>query len=202
MKLYYYPGACSLAVHIVLREAGHTFSLDRVDLSAKTTADGEDYKLVNAKGYVPALCLDDGQVLTEAAVILQYLADLKPESGLAPPAGVMARYRLMEWLNFTASELHKTLGALFNVRITPEWKEHQIALFGRRADWLAGQLADRPYLLGAQFSVADAYLYTVVNWCNLFHIDLSPWPALQAFMARTGARPAVLAALKAEGLGA
>ena len=189
MKLYYYPGACSMAVHIVLREAGYAFAIDKVDLTAKTTAGGEDYKQVNAKGYVPALRLDDGQVLTEDAVILQYLADHKPESGLAPPAGSMERYRLMEWLNFIASEVHKTLGALFNPKITAEWKDHQVTLFGRRAGWLAEQLSDRPYLMGANFSIADAYLFTVLNWCNLFHIDLSLWPVLRDYMARIAARP-------------
>lgn len=200
MKLYYAPGACSLAVHIVLREAGYAFELDKVDLTTKTTAAGEDYRQVNGKGYVPALRLDDGQVLTEAAVCLQYLADQRPEAGLAPAAGSLARYRLMEWLNFTSSEIHKTLGALFNERATPDWQADRIALFGRRAGWLAGQLADRPYLMGAEFSVADAYLYTVLRWCRLFRIDLGPWPALPDYMARIAARPAVQAAMAAEGL--
>lgn len=200
MKLYYAPGACSLAVHIVLREAGYDFELDRVDLAAKTTAGGEDYTQVNGKGYVPALRLDDGQVLTEAAVIVQYLADHKPASGLAPPAGGMARYRLMEWLNFIAAEIHKTLGALFNSQATPDWKADRIALFGRRAAWLEGQLAGRPYLMGADFSVADAYLFVVLRWCGLFQIDLGPWPLVRDYMTRVAERPAVQAALKAEGL--
>lgn len=200
MKLYFYPGACSMAVHIVLIEAGYTFDIDKVDLAAKTTAGGEDYKTVNAKGYVPALRLDDGQVLTEDAVMLQYLADQRPTAGLAPPLGSMERYRLMEWLNFIATEIHKTLGTLFNPKLTPEWKANQLALFGRRADWLAGRLADNPYLMGEKFSIADAYLFTVLNWCRLFQIDLQPWPAIQTFMARIGGRPAVLAAMQAEGL--
>lgn len=200
MKLYYYPGACSLAVHIVLREAGYDFELDKVDLANKTTASGEDFRMVNAKGYVPALRLDDGQVLTEDAVILQYLADLKPEAGLAPRAGGLECYRQLEWLNFIATEIHKTLGALFNPRITPEWKDCQIALFGRRAAWLSRQLADQPYLTGQNFSIADAYLFAVLGWCKLFNIDLSPWPNLLDFMARIAARPAVQAAMKAEGL--
>jgi glutathione S-transferase len=200
MKLYYAPGACSLAVHIVLREAGYAFDLDRVDLSSRKTAGGEDYTVVNGKGYVPALRLDDGQVLTEAAVIVQYLADHRPASGLAPAAGEMARYRLLEWLNFIAAEIHKTLGALFNSQATPEWKADRIALFGRRAAWLEGQLAGRSYLMGADFSVADAYLFTVLRWCGLFNIDLGPWPLLRAYMARVGERPAVQAALKTEGL--
>lgn len=200
MKLYYYPGACSMAVHIVLREAGYAFDIDKVDLAAQRTDAGEDYRQVNAKGYVPALRLDDGQVLTEVAVILQYLADHKPEAGLAPSAGTMERYRLMEWLNFIATEIHKTLGALFHPGITPEWKAHQIELFGRRAGWLEGQMAGRPYLMGEHFSVADPYLFTVVNWCRLFHIELQPWPALMNYMARLAERSTIRATLKAEKL--
>lgn len=198
MKLYYYPGACSMAVHIVLREAGYTFDIDKVDLTAQATAGGEDYQAVNGKGYVPALRLDDGQVLTEVAVILQYLADQKPGTALAPPAGTLERYRLMEWLNFIASEIHKTLGALFNRGITPEWKAHQIELFGRRATWLEGRLGGQSYLMGDAFSVADAYLYTVLRWCALFDLDLSPWPAIREHMARVAGRAAVQATLKAE----
>jgi len=200
MKLYYSPGACSLAVHIVLREAGYPFDLERVDLAAKKTATGEDYNPINAKGYVPALKLDDGQVLTENAVILQYLADQRPAAGLAPPMGSMARYRLMEWLNFTASEIHKTLGALFNPSMTPEWKENQIALFGNRIDWLADRLAGQTWLMGEPFSIADAYLFTVLTWCPRFHIELGRWPVIQDYEARVAARPAVQAALRAEGL--
>lgn len=200
MKLYYYPGACSLAAHIVLREAGYDFELDQVDLASKTTASGEDYRQVNPKGYVPALRLDDGQVLTEDAVILQYLADLNPAAHLAPAAGGLECYRELEWLNFIATEIHKTLGALFNPRITPEWKEQQIALFGRRAAWLSRQLGDRPYLMGENYSIADAYLFTVLGWCRHFDIDLGSWPNLSAYMARIAARPAVQAAMEAEGL--
>jgi glutathione S-transferase len=202
MKLYYYPGACSMAAHIVLREAGIEFELDKVDLAVRTTASGEDYKQVNPKGYVPALRLDDGQVLTEDGVILQYLADLRPEAGLAPVMGSMERYRLMEWLNFIATEVHKTLGALFNPKITPEWKENQIALFGRRAEFLDRWLASHHHLMGDAFGIADAYLFTVVNWCNLFHIDLTGWPDLANYMARMAGRPAVQAAMKAEGVSA
>ncbi|MDD5366508.1 MAG: glutathione transferase GstA [Gallionellaceae bacterium] len=200
MKLYYYPGACSMAVHIALREAGYAFDLDKVDLAAKTTAGGEDYNQVNAKGYVPALRLDDGEVLTEVAAILQYLADHKPDAGLAPPAGSLAHYRLLEWLNFIATEIHKTLGALFNPQAGPDWKADRIALFTRRAGWLDGQLADRPFLMGTDFSVADAYLFTVLRWCGLMQIDLGPWPGLRGYMARIAERPAVQAAMQAEGL--
>jgi glutathione S-transferase len=200
MKLYYYPGASSMAVHIVLREAGYAFELDRVDLAAKTTASGEDYMQVNGKGYVPALRLDDGQVLTEDAVILQYLADHRPEAGLAPPTGTLERYRLMEWLNFVASELHPALGALFNPKMTPEWREAQIDRFGRRAGWLAGQLQGRSYLMGERYTVADAYLYTALGWCDWLKVDLGPWPVFRDYMARIGARPAVQEAMRAERL--
>lgn len=200
MKLYFYPGACSMAPHIVLREAGYRFDLDKVDLAKKQTASGENYSQVNPKGYVPALRLDDGQVLTEAAVILQYLADHKPESGLAPKAGTLERYRLMEWLNFIAAEIHKTLGALFNPRITPEWKDDRIALFGRRCDFVARALDGKPYLMGDKFGVADAYLFTILGWANLFKLDMGKWPALQSYAERIAARPAVREAMKAEGL--
>ncbi len=200
MKLYFYPGACSMAPHIVLREAGYQFDLDKVDLAKKQTASGEDYTKVNPKGYVPALRLDDGQVLTEAGAILQYLADHKPESGLAPKAGTLERYRLMEWLNFIASEVHKTLGALFNPKITPEWKNDRIALFSRRCDFLVRTLDGKPYLMGDKFSVADAYLFTILGWANLFKLDMSKWPALQNYSSRIAARPAVQQAMKAEGL--
>ncbi|MGH8710076.1 MAG: glutathione transferase GstA [Burkholderiales bacterium] len=200
MKLYYYPGACSMAPHIVLREAGYTFDLDKVDLANKRTTSGEDYSKVNPKGYVPAIKLDDGQVLTEVAVILQYLTDQKPQSGLAPKAGTMERYRLMEWLNFVATEIHKTLGALFNPNITPEWKENQLTLFGKRCEILTRNLGGKQYLMGDKFSLADAYLFTILNWSNFLNVDMSKWPELKDYMARVAARPAVKEAMKAEGL--
>ena len=200
MKLYYYPGACSMAVHIALREAGIPFDLDKVDLAKHQTANGEDYYKINPKGYVPALRLDDGQVLTEDAVLLQYVADQKPQSGLAPKAGTMERYRLMEWLNFISSEVHKTLGALFNPKITPEWKEDRIALFGRRCDFLVKTLGSKPYLTGDKFTIADAYLFTILGWANLFKLDMNKWPALTEYTGRVAARPAVKEAMKAEGL--
>ncbi|MHB8534798.1 MAG: glutathione transferase GstA [Sulfuricaulis sp.] len=200
MKLYFYPGACSMAVHIALREAGHKFELDKVDLARHQTAGGEDYYTVNPKGYVPALRLDNGQVLTEDAVLLQYVADQKPESGLAPKAGTLERYRLMEWLNFISSEIHKTLGALFNPKITPEWKEDRIALFGRRCDYLVRELGGKPFLMGNKFTIADAYLFTVLGWAKLFKLDMGKWPALKEYTARIAARPAVQETLKAEGL--
>lgn len=200
MKLYYYPGACSMAPHIALREAGLPFDLVQVDLAKKQTANGEDYLKINPNGYVPTLRIDDGEYLTEVAVLLQYIADKKPGTGLAPKAGTMERYRLMEALNFISSELHKTLGALFNPKITPEWKEDRIALFGRRCDSIAHKLGSRPYLMGGKFTVADAYLFTILNWTNLFKIEMDKWPKLKDYMARVAARPAVKEAMKAEGL--
>jgi glutathione S-transferase len=200
MKLYYSPGACSMAPHIVLREAGYQFDLVKVDIPNKKTAGGDDYWKVNPKGYVPALQLDDGQVLTEVGVICQYLADQKPESGLAPKFGTMERYRLMETLNFAASEIHKQIGALFNPKMTPEMKEVQLGVIERRFNALEKALEGKQYATGDKFSVADAYLFTVLNWTGMHKIDLGKWPNIQSFMARVGARPAVQETLKAEGL--
>ena len=200
MKLYYAPGACSLAVHIVLREAGYKFDLVKVDLRKHLTETGEDFFAINPKGYVPALVLDDGTLLTEDASILQYLADRKPETKLAPLAGTMERVRVNEWLTFISSEIHKTLGALFNPKITPEWKDNQVALFDRRCKILAAALDEQPYLTGERFTIADAYLFTILGWTNLFKLDLSKWPAIAGFVGRVADRPAVQAAMKAEGL--
>ena len=200
MKLYFTPGACSMAPHIVLREAGYGFDLEKVDLATKRTADGGDYTRINPKGYVPALRLDDGQILTEVGVILQYLADRKPASGLASAAGTMDRYRLMEWLNFVATEIHKQLSPLFNPKITPEWKEDRIALFGRRCDYLVQALGGKPYLMGDRYTIADAYLFTILGWAIYFKLDMSQWPALKEYADRIAARPAVKEAMRAEGL--
>lgn len=200
MKLYFYPGACSMAPHIVLRELGLTFDLDQVDLQAKKTKGGEDFGAVNPKGYVPALRLDDGEVLTEVAVVLQYLADFKPDAGLLPKAGTMERYRVLEWLNFISSEVHKQFSPFFNPKITPEWRANQLNLLGRRFDYLSARLGDRPYLTGAAFTVADAYLFTVLNWHKLFDIDLGKWPVLKDYHARIMARASVKDSLRAEGL--
>ncbi len=156
MKLYYSSGACSLAPHIVLLETGHAFELEKVDIPNKKTASGADFWPINPKGYVPALQLDDGTVLTEVGVILQYLADQKPAAGLAPAAGTMARYRLMEWLNFVATEVHKSIGALFNPMMTPEMKQVQKGYIERRLNALEKMIAGKPYLMGDAFSVADA----------------------------------------------
>ena len=199
MNLYYAPGACSLAPHIVMREAGFPVELKKVDLKAKQF-EGGDYKTVNGKGYVPALKLDDGSVLTEAPVVMQYLADQKPESGLAPKAGSMDRYRLQEWLNFITSELHKGMGNFFNPALTEEWRKAVTDRLSLRMDWLAKQLEGRNYLMGDKFTVADAYLFVILNWAAPSKFDLTQWPVLQEYHKRVAARPKVQEALKAEGL--
>lgn len=199
MKLYYSPGACSLAPHIAMREAGIAVDLQKVDLKAKQY-DGGDYKQVNGKGYVPAIAMDDGTVLTECPVILQYLADQKPESGLAPRPGDPARYKLQEALNFITSELHKGMGTFFNPALTPEWRKAATDRLVLRFDWLAQQLEGKQYLMGDKFSVADAYLFTVLSWAGPSKFDLSKWPAITAYQQRVASRPKVQEALKAEGL--
>ncbi len=200
MKLYYKAGACSLSPHIVLREAGLDFELERVDLASKKTGSGGDYFGVNPTGYVPALALDDGQLLTEGPAIVQYLADLVPEKRLAPPAGTMERVRLQDWLNFIATELHKGFSPLYNPRAPEEWKSVARELLAKRIALVAERLTGRDYLMGDAFTVADAYLFTVLNWAAFAKVDLSPWPVLGAYQARVAARPAVRAALLAEGL--
>ena len=200
MKLYYMPGACSLSPHIALREAGFDFELVKVDGKTKKTATGADFTAVNGKGYVPALELDNGKVLTEAAAIVQYIADKKPDAKLAPANGTDERYALQEWLTFISSEVHKGTSPLFYPQTPEAWKPVVIEKLKGRYDYLAKHLEKNPYLLGASFSVADAYLFTVLNWTNFVGIDLGPWPALKAYQERIAARPAVQAALKAEGL--
>lgn len=200
MKLYYTPGACSLSPHIALLEAGLPFSLEKVDLKNKTLASGGDYNSVNSKGYVPALELDNGQMLTEGPAIVQYIADLKPAAGLAPPAGTMERYRLQEWLNFITSEIHKAMGSMFNPAQTPEWKEAVKATLSKRLDWLSHQLEGKQYLMDGKFSVADGYLFTVLGWAKLVGFDLSRWPVIVQYATRVGQRPKVVEAMKAEGL--
>lgn len=198
MKLYYTPYTCSLSPHIVLRELGLPFELIKVDNSTKQTADGRDFRAVNPKGYVAALALDDGQVLTEGPAIVQYLADLKPESGLAPAAGTWERVRLQEWLNFVTSEIHAGSAPLFNAALPEEAKTFFREKLFKRFDFLQATLAGQDYLTGASFSVVDAYLFTVLGWCKFFAIDLDRWPALPAYVKRIGERPAVRAALRAE----
>jgi glutathione S-transferase len=200
MRLYYSPGTCSLSPHIVLRELGLPVDLVKVDLGTHKTADGGDYRAINPKGYVPVLQLDDGSVLTEGATIVQYLADRAPATKLAPAAGTMERYRLMEWLNFLASEIHKGFSPLFNAKLSEETKVIMREAMARRFDYLSTRLRDRPYLMGDGFTVADAYLFTLLGWCRLTQIDLSKWPVLVAYRERVSARPAVHATMKAEGL--
>lgn len=200
MKLYFSPGACSLASHIVAREAGIAIELDKTDLRAKTTASGADFTAINPKGYVPALALDNGELLTEGTAILQYLADQKPESGLAPAAGSLARYRVLEWLGYINSELHKSYSPLFNPATTDAVRAERADYLRRRYQLVEQHLGQHPYLLGEQFSIADAYLYTVTNWANYVKVDLSDFPNLLAFQQRIAARPAVQDALRAEHL--
>lgn len=200
MDLYFSPGACSLAPHIVAHEAGITVTPVKVDLRAKKVADGSDYNAINAKGYVPALKTDDGTVLTEVGAILQYLGDMKPASGLMPKAGTPERYKQLEWLSFISSEVHKNIGSFFNPAQTAEWRKGVEAILERRLGWLEKELGDKPYLSGETFTAADAYLFVVLNWTKMTGYDLDRFPGLVAFRARVAARPQVLAALKAEGL--
>jgi glutathione S-transferase len=200
MQLYYYPGACSLAAHIVLREAGLTFELKKVDIHTKRIDGGGDFTQVNSKGYVPALKLESGEVLTEAPVILQYIADQKPDSGLAPKPGTIERYRLEEWLSFTSSEIHKSFSPLFNPAAAPDWKAGSTAALTRRLDWLGPQLKGRTHLLGDRFTAADAYLFVTLSWSSHVGVDLGKWPTLAAYVERIGHRPKVIEALRAEGL--
>jgi len=201
MKLYYAPGACSLSPHIVLRETASAFDLERVDTATKRTDSGEDYTRVNPMGYVPALKLDGGDVLTEGAAIVQYLADTRTEYGLAPAPGTVDRAHLQTHLNFVGSELHKAFGPFFDGQADEARKTAARTGVARRFDHVEALLADgRDYLMGAAFSVADAYLFTVASWAVPTGIGLDGWPRLAAYVARVRARPAVQAALAAEGL--
>ena len=200
MKLYYSPGACSLSPHIVANEAGLAIDLEKVNLAEHKTESGQDYMAVNPKGYVPALRLDDGSVLTEGPAIVQYLADQKPASGLAPAAGTIDRYRLQEWLNFIGTELHKSFSPLFNKASSDDVKNTAKTSINKRLGYLNDQLASRQYLMGGNFTVADAYAFTIVNWTNFVGIDLKPYPNVGAYMGRVATRPKVQETLKAEGL--
>jgi glutathione S-transferase len=200
MKLYYSPGACSLSPHIVATEAGIPLELEKVDLASHKTASGQDFTAVNPKGYVPALRLDDGSILTEGPAIVQYLADQKPAAGLAPAAGTIDRYRLQEWLTFIGTEMHKSFGTLFNKAAGDDAKQLAKGNIAKRLGYLNDQLANRQFLLGGNFTVADAYAFTIVNWTNFVGIDLKPYPNVVAYMGRVGARPKVQETLKAEGL--
>jgi len=200
MKLYYFPGACSLSPHIALLEAGLPFTLVKIDSKTKKIEGGADFLAVNSKGAVPALQLDDGRVLTEGPAIVQYIADQKPESGLAPRAGTFERYQLMEILNYITSEVHKSFSPLFNPASSAEMKETFTATLAKKFDWLSGFLGKKPYLMGDTFTVADGYLFTVLNWTGYVKIDLSKWPVLNEYKSRVAHRPKVQEAMKAEGL--
>ena len=198
MKLYYAPAACSFAPHVALREAGLPFEPVKVDLRKHTLAvDGSDYYAINPKGYVPLLELDNGERLSEVAVVLQYIADRKPGT-IAPAFGSMERYRVMEWLNFISSEVHKQFGPLWYPDTPDATKEKQRATLAKRFDYLSQTLGRQPYLMGDKFTIADAYLHAILNWTGFLKVDIAPWPALVQFQARMAARPAVQEAQKVE----
>ena len=200
MKLYYIAQSCALASHIAASEAGIPVEAVEVDLATKRTAAGADFLAINPKGYVPALELDDGTVLTESAAILQYLADMKPESRLAPPAGTLARTRLHEALSYVATEIHRSYSPLFNPTTPAGIRAERLASLRARYALLERQLARHAYLLGDEFSVADAYLFAITRWAEVVRLDLSDYPHLQAFQKSVGTRPGVRAAMAAEGL--
>ena len=200
MKLYFSPGSCSLSPHIVLREAGLKFDLEQVNNQEKKTKSGVDYWSVNGKGQVPVLELDNGERLTEGAVIVQYLADQKPDAKLLPPAGTMERVRVQEWLNFVASELHKVYAPIFRPTTPDAFKDISRETLGKRLAWLDKQLTGKQFLMGDTFTVADAYLFTVLRWSDRIKLDLSPYKNVTAYMERVQARPKVQEAMKAEGL--
>lgn len=200
MKLYYMPGACSLSPHIVALEAGIPLQLVKVDGKTRRTENGDDFLQINPKGYVPTLLLDSGEMLTEGPAIVQYLADQKPESALAPPNGTLPRYHLQEMLGYINSELHKTYSPLFKPDTPEATRAERKEYLLRRYQLIEGVLAKQPFLLGDRFTVADAYLFTITNWAKHVELDLSGFPALLAFQGRVAERPAVLEALEAEGL--
>jgi glutathione S-transferase len=200
MKLYYAPGACSLAPHIVLRELGKKFDLEKVDMGTKKTDGGKDFNKINAKSYVPTLEIKKGEVLTEVATIVQYLADKSKSTKFLPKAGTMARYRAMESLTFVSSELHKGIGGLFNKAMPEEGRKVIIERVNKRLDYVDGVLAKNKFITGKTFSVADAYAFTVMNWGQWVGIDIKPWKNIAKYMEMVAKRPAVQAALKAEGL--
>lgn len=200
MKLYFSPGACSLAPHIVLHEAGLAFQAVKTNTRERSTSDGSDFLRVNPKGYVPALLLDNGESLTECPAILQYLADLRPESGLLPPAPSMDHYRVLEWVAFVATELHKGFGPIFRPGTPDDLKASTRERVAGRLDYSSRQLEGRDFAVGTQFTIADAYLYVVLGWMKPAGLDRERWPVLRDYHARIGARPAVKAARQAEGL--
>jgi glutathione S-transferase len=202
MKLYYSPGACSLSPHIVLREAERRFDLERVDLKTHRTASGADYMTINRKGTVPALQLDgpDSPILTEVPAIVQYIGDLAPEKHLVPPNGTFIRYHLQEWLSFISTEIHKQFSPLFDVKTPPSYASHLRGKISSRFLYLQDVLEDRAFLMGETFTVADAYLFVMLQWCGRQGIDIEMYPNLDDYEHRIADRPAVQAALAAEGL--
>lgn len=200
LKLYFSPGACSLAPHIVLREIGADFTLAKVDTGSHRTADGQDFYAINPKGQVPLLELHDGTRLSEGPVISQFIADRANASALMPPAGSLARYRVMEWQNYITSELHKSFTPLFHAGLDVSAKKTLAAILRKKLEWVDAQLAGKSYLTGETFSAADAYLFVVLGWAKYVQLDIADLKAVNAFIARVTARPAVQAALKAEGL--
>jgi glutathione S-transferase len=201
MKLYYAPGVCSLAPHIVLREAGYEFELEKVNLKTKRTEFGEDFSALNDKSSVPFLVLDSGETLTEGVAILQYLADQKPEANLAPMNGTMGRVHLQEWLSYISTEVHKTHWPLFYTdQVGEQASQVYLQKLKKAYDYVSNALQGKQYLMGDRFTVADAYMYTVLNWHNFIKVDMSPWPVLMEYQKRVAARPKVQEALKAEGL--
>ncbi len=200
MKLFFMPGACSLSPHIVMLETGLDFTLIKVDTKAGLTEQHEDYHQINSKGQVPALLFDDGTVLTEGVAIVQYLADLKPDRQLLAPTGSLARYQTLEWLNFISAELHKTFSLLFSSATPDEYKTLLREKLEQKFSWVNQQLSDRQWLLGMHFTVADAYLFTVMRWAKSLKLNLNELTTLEAWFQRVAARPAVTDALAAEGL--
>lgn len=200
MKLYFLTGACSLAAHITLYESGLKFETAKVDRKNRVASDGLPLDELNSKGYVPVLRLDSGELLTENVAVLQYIADRVPAAKLAPAAGTMERYRLIEWLAFINSEVHKSFSPLFSPIATEETKTYARANLTKRTDWLEKEFGARQFLLGEQFTVADAYLFTILNWFGMRDIDLAHWPNLKKFHERVGARPSAQTAMRAEGL--
>lgn len=200
MKLYYSPGACSLASHIVLEESGATYSAERVNLQDKTTETGADYNSINPKGYVPCVALDNGQLIGENTALLAYLGELSTKGKMMPAAGTMENYRVREWLGYVGTELHKNCSPLFRPTTPAATVQFQRDLLGQRLAHVNGELQGRSFLTGEQFTPADAYLFVVLNWMGRLKIDLSPFPNLQAFHARVAARPAVHKVMMDEGL--
>jgi glutathione S-transferase len=200
MKLYYAPGACSMAPHIILNELGKKFTIEKVDMGTKKTDGGKDFNKINAKSYVPTLEIKKDEVLTEVSTILQYLADKAKATKILPKAGTMARYRAMETLNFISSELHKSIGGLFNKAMPEEGRKIIIERVSKRFDYVDGLLAKTKFIGGKTFSVSDAYAFTVINWCNWVGIDFKKWKNIARYMEMMAARPSVKATMQTEGL--